>query len=146
MRAGPLGVRCSNTEPMGRQCRRNAKPAQSPPRNTASPSGPSAPQTTLSATAETAACGVPRTVAFGNEGLPGGCCDRGCGQRDTPWPIFKCHLKPLKQNVLWHLMWVHKQRVAPSGPSCASVSVTHLNNHRSGGWVCAAPSDLRWRF
>ena len=30
MRAGPLGVRCSNTEPMGRQCRRNAKPAQSP--------------------------------------------------------------------------------------------------------------------
>ena len=47
-----------------------------PPRNTASPSGPSAPQTTLNATAETAACGVPLTVAFGNEGLPGGCCDR----------------------------------------------------------------------
>ena len=30
VRAGPLGVRSSNTGPMGRQCRRNAKPAQSP--------------------------------------------------------------------------------------------------------------------
>ena len=83
-----------------------------PPRNTVSPSGPSAPQTTLSATAETAACGVPLAVALGNEGLPGGCCDRGCGQLETPWPISKCHRKPLEENVLWHLMWVRKQRVA----------------------------------
>ena len=66
-----------------------------PPRNTASPSGPSAPQTTLSATAETAAFGVPLTVAFGNEGLPGGCCDRGCGQRETHRPVFQRHCKPL---------------------------------------------------
>jgi hypothetical protein len=87
-----------------------------PPRNTASPSSPSAPQTTLSATAQTAACAVPRTVAFGNEGLQCGCCDRGCGQLETHWPIFQCHRKPLEENVLWHLMWVHKQRVVPNGP------------------------------
>ena len=31
VRAGPLGVRCSNAATMGRQCRRTAKPAQSPP-------------------------------------------------------------------------------------------------------------------
>jgi hypothetical protein len=87
-----------------------------PPRNTASPSGPSVPQTMLIATAETAACGVPRTVAFGNEGPQGGCCDRGCGQRETPWPILQWHRKPLGESVLWHLMWAHTQRVAPSVP------------------------------
>jgi hypothetical protein len=46
-----------------------------PPGNTASPSGPSAPQTTLGVKAQTGACGVPLTVACGNEWLQGGCCD-----------------------------------------------------------------------
>jgi hypothetical protein len=115
---------------MGRPCRRNAKPAQSPPRNTASPSGPSARQTTLSATAETAACGVPRTVSFGNEGLQGSCCDRVWGQRETPWPIFQWHRNPFGQSLLWQLMWVHKQKgwppVSRTSPPTTSLSCPPL--------------------